>query len=169
MNELSEEMANLIRLQMLYNISNGWSWFAYKELGPENIIKVELAMWDAMLPPAVELLCQLIGPEGNVMEKVQQLITQVCKINGYVPKYTNETPESLTLEYTLCPNWDSMIQMNLDDYISKDGKPAKVSCIHGCTRIHQHYFKKIDPKLKMRSVKNRPNADDTCVFAISVR
>jgi hypothetical protein len=167
MKELSKEMADLIRMQMLYNISNGWSWFAYKKLGPEGIIDVELEMWDTLLPPAVELLYQLIEPEGNTIDKVKQVLTEVCKINGYVPKYSEETPQSLTLEYEVCPNWDSMIQMDLDDYLSKDGKPAKVSCIHGCTKIHQHYFKKIDPELKIQSIKNRPNADDTCIFKIS--
>jgi len=60
MGELSEEMVNFVRLSSLYNLSNGWSWFAYKRVGPEAIIELELEMWEDMLPPAVDLLFQLI-------------------------------------------------------------------------------------------------------------
>ena len=31
--ELTNKMIDMVRLQMLYNISNGWSWYAYKKLG----------------------------------------------------------------------------------------------------------------------------------------
>ncbi len=97
----------------------------------------------------------------------KHVLTQVCKINGYVPKNFEETPESLKWEYKICPNWNSIIQMDLGDYLSKNGKPAKVSCIHGCTKIHENYFKKIDPGVKVQSIKNRPDADETCIFKIS--
>ena len=165
--ELTKKMADIVRLQMLYNISNGWSWYAYKKLGPRGIIEVELEMWDDLLPPAVDLLYQLIEPEGNNIEMAKHVLTQVCKINGYVPKNFEETPESLKWEYKICPNWNSIIQMDLGDYLSKNGKPAKVSCIHGCTKIHENYFKKIDPGVKVQSIKNRPDADETCIFKIS--
>jgi hypothetical protein len=52
MSAFSKEAIDVIRLQMLYNISNGWSWYAYKRLGPEKIIELELEMWDELLPPA---------------------------------------------------------------------------------------------------------------------
>ena len=165
--ELTKKMVDSVRLQMLYNISNGWSWYAYKKLGPKGIIEVEMEMWDKLMPPAVDLLYQLIEPEGNNIEKARQVLTQVSKINGYVPNKIEQTPKSLKWEYKNCPNWNSMIQMDLDDYISKNGKPAKVSCIHGCTKIHTHYFKKINPNIKVQCIKNRPNADDTCIFEIS--
>ena len=169
MKELTKEMADFVKSQMLYNISNGWSWYAYKKLGPEGIIDVEMEMWDALLPTAVDLLYQLIEPEGNTIEKVKHVLTQVCKINDYVPAYLEETPHSLNWEYKVCPNWNSMVQMDLDDYLSKEGKPAKVSCIHGCMKIHGHYFKKIDPELKIQTIKNRPDADDTCIFQVSIK
>ncbi len=164
--ELTKKMADVIRLQMLYNISNGWSWYAYKKLGPKGIIDVELEMWDDLLPPAVDLLYQLIEPEGNNIEMAKHVLTQVSKVNGYGIKNIEETPNSLKWEYKNCPNWNSMIQMNLDDYLSKDGKPAKVSCIHGCTKVHENYFKKINPNIRVRSIKSRPDADSTCIFEV---
>ena len=167
--ELTKKMAEVIRLQMLYNISNGWSWYAYKKLGPKGIIDVELEMWDELLPPAIELLYQLIEPEGNNIEKAKHVLTQVSKINGYGLKNIEETPDSLKWEYRNCPNWNSMLQMNLDDYLSKDGKPAKVSCIHGCTKIHENYFKKISPHIRVLSIKNRPAADNTCIFELKFK
>ena len=167
--ELTKKMVDMVRLQMLYNISNGWSWYAYKKLGGEGILEVEMEMWDELMPPAVDLLYQLIKPEGTNIEKARQVLTEVSKINGYVPKNIEQTPESLRWEYKVCPNWNSMIQMDLDDYLSKNGKPAKVSCIHGCSKIHTHYFKKIDPKIQVKSIKNRPDADDTCIFEISFK
>ncbi len=167
--ELTKDEADFVRLQMLYNISNGWSWYAYKRLGPEGIIEAELEMWEDLLPPAVDLLIQMIEPEGNSIEKAKHLLNQVCKINGYVPKYLEETPESLKWEYTVCPNWDSLVQLDYEDYLSKGGKPAKVSCIHGCTKVHENYFKKIDPKLKVKPIKTRPDADDTCIFQITLK
>ncbi len=165
--DLPKKMEDAVRLQMLYNISNGWSWYAYKKLGPKGIIEIELKMWDDLMPPAVDLLYQLIEPEGNRIQQAKHVLTQVSKINGYKIKNLEETPKSLKWEYKTCPNWNSMIQMGLDDYICKEGKPAKVSCIHGCTKIHEHYFKKIDPNIQVQSIKNRPNADDTCIFRIS--
>lgn len=167
--ELTKKMANAVRLQMLYNISNGWSWFAYKKLGPEGIIEVELEMWDEIFPAAVDLLYQLIEPEGNNIEKAKHVLTQVSKINGYAIKNFEETSKSLKWEYKKCPNWNSMLQMELDDYICKNGNPAKVSCIHGCTKIHEHYFKKIDSGAIVQSIKNRPNADDTCIFKVTFK
>ena len=165
--ELTKKMVDSVRLQMLYNISNGWSWYAYKKLGPKAIIEVEMEMWDKLMPPAVDLLYQLIEPEGSDIEKARQVLTQVSKINGYTPRNIEQTPKSLKWKYKKCPNWNSMIQMDLDDYICIDGKPAKVSCIHGCTKIHEHYFKKINPKVKVHSIKNRPDSDDTCMFEVS--
>ncbi|MFW9937752.1 MAG: hypothetical protein ACFFA8_02690 [Promethearchaeota archaeon] len=165
--ELTKKMIDLVRLQMLYNISNGWSWYAYKKLGPKDIIEIEMEMWDNLMPPAVDLLYQLIEPEGSNIEKARQVLTQVSKISGYALKNIEESTESLKWEYKVCPNWNSMIQMGLDDYLSIDGKPAKVSCIHGCTKIHTHYFNKINPKIKVQSIKNRPNADKTCIFKLS--
>jgi hypothetical protein len=167
MTELTKKMADAIRTQMLYNISNGWSWYAYKKLGPQGIIDVELEMWDALMPPAIDLLYQLVDPKGNNIEKAKCILTEVSKVNSYVPKFLEETPKLLKWEYKVCPNWKSMLQMDLDDYLSKEGKPAKVSCIHGCTKIHKHYFKKIDPNIQVQSIKNRPNADNTCIFQIS--
>lgn len=167
--ELTNKVVDMVRLQMLYNISNGWSWYAYKKLGAEGILEVEMEMWDKLMPPAVDLLYQLIKPEGTNIEKARQVLTEVSKINGYIPKNIKETPESLRWEYKVCPNWNSMIQMDLDDYLAKNGKPAKVSCIHGCSKIHAHYFKKIDPKVHVKSIKNRPDADDTCIFEISFK
>jgi hypothetical protein len=167
--ELPKKMVDIVRLQMLYNISNGWSWYTYKKLGPEGILEVEMEMWDALMPPAVDLLYQLIEPEGNNIEKARHVLAEVSKINGYIPKNIEQTPESLRWVYKVCPNWNSMIQMGLDDYICKNGKPAKVSCIHGCTKIHEHYFKKIDSRINIKCIKNRPNADDTCIFEISFK
>ena len=167
--ELTKKMADMVRLQMLYNISNGWSWYAYKRLGPEEIINLELEMWDELLPPAVDLLYQLIEPEGNNIEQAKHVLTQVSKINGYVIRNLGETPDSLKWEYKTCPNWNSMLQMNLEEYICIDGNPAEVSCIHGCTKVHENYFKKINPNIKVQSIKNRPNADKTCIFEISFK
>ncbi|MFX1442924.1 MAG: hypothetical protein ACFFHV_05870 [Promethearchaeota archaeon] len=167
--ELTKKMAEVVRLQMLYNISNGWSWYAYKKLGSEAIIELELKMWDDLMPPAIDLLYQLIQPEGSKIEKARHVLTQVSKINGYLPRNIKETPDSLKWEYKICPNWNSMNQMGLDDYISQNNKPAKVSCIHGCTKIHEHYFKKIDSGVKVQNIKNRPDADDKCIFEVSFR
>ena len=167
--ELTKKMVDLVRLQMLYNISNGWSWYAYKKLGAEGILEVEMEMWDNLMPSAVDLLYQLIKPEGTKIEKARHVLNEVSKINGYVAKNIEQTPDSLRWEYKVCPNWNSMIQVDLDDYITKNGKPAKVSCIHGCSKIHTHYFKKIDPKVQVKSIKNRPDANDTCVFEISFK
>jgi hypothetical protein len=167
--ELTKKMIDVVRLQMLYNISNGWSWYAYKKLGPKDIIEIEMEMWDELMPPAMDLLYRLIEPEGSNIEKTKQVLIEVSKINGYVPKNIEQTPEALIWEYKVCPNWNSMIQMDLDDYISKNGKPAKVSCIHGCTKIHTHYFSKISPNIKIQCIKNRPNADDICIFKVSFK
>ena len=165
--ELTKKMIDTIRLQMLYNISNGWSWYAYKKLGSERIIDVELEMWDKLMPPAVDLLYQLVEPEGKDIEKTRQILIQVSKINGYIPTKIEQTLKSLKWEYKKCPNWNSMIQMDLDEYLSKNGKPAKVSCIHGCKKIHVHYFKNINSKVKVQSIKNRPDGDNTCIFEVS--
>ncbi|TFG06155.1 MAG: hypothetical protein EU539_08375 [Promethearchaeota archaeon] len=167
MKELTKKMAEMVRLQMLYNISNGWSWYAYQKLGADGIIKVELKMWDDLMPPAIDLLYQLIEPEGSNIEQAKHVLTQVSKINGYKIKNILESATSLKWEYKVCPNWNSMIQMGLDDYICKNGNPAKVSCVHGCTKIHEHYFKKINSNLKVRSIKNRPKAANTCIFELS--
>ena len=167
--DLPSKMVDIVRLQMLYNISNGWSWYAYKKLGAKGILEVEMEMWNELMPPAVDLLYQLIEPEGTSIEKARHVLTQVSKINGYVPKKIEQTSESLKWEYKVCPNWNSMIQMDLEDYISKNGNPAKVSCIHGCTKIHKHYFKKIDPNINVKIIKNRPNGDETCIYEISFK
>ena len=167
MGELSKKMADVIKTQMLYNIGNGWSFYAYKKLGPKGIIDVELEMWDALMPPAMDLLYQIVKPEGNNIEKAKCVINEICKVNAYVPKFSEETSNSFKLEYKVCPNWNSMLQMKLDDYLSIDGKPAKVSCIHGCTKIQKHYLKKIDPNVKVQSIMNRPDAAKTCIFQIS--
>jgi len=166
--ELTKDEIDFFRIQMLYNISNGWSWYAYKRLGPQKIIEAELEMWKDLMPTAVDLLTQLIDPQGTDIEKAKHVLTQVSKISGYVPEFLEETSELLKWEYTLCPNWDSMIMMNLEDYLSIDGKPAKVSCIHGCTAINKAYFEKINPKFTMQHFKLRPAGDNTCVFQISL-
>ena len=164
MRELTKEESEAIRLMMLYNIGNGWSWYAYKRIGPEKIIEMELEMWDEMLPPAVDLLLQLIGPEGTPIEQMKHLLNQLTAINGYVLKYLEESDKSLKWEYAVCPNWDSLVSLNFDDYLAIDGKPTKVSCIHGCTRVHEIYFRKIDAGIKIEHLELRPNADKTCVF-----
>jgi hypothetical protein len=166
MTELSEEMVDFIRLNMLFNLSNGWSWYAYKRLGPEAIIELELEMWEDLLPPAVDLLLQLIEPEGTPIEQIKQVLNEVTRINGYVPDYLEETPHSLKWEYTSCPNWNSLLQLDYEDYLAKGGEPAKVSCIHGCTKNHEIYFRKIDPNLEIEHFELRPNADETCVFQV---
>ena len=163
---LSKKMIDFVRLQMLFNISNGWSWYAYKKLGAEGILEVEMEMWDELMPSAVDLLYQLIKPDGTKIEQARHVLNEVSKINGYVPINMKQTLDSLRWEYKVFPNWNSMIQMDLDDFIAKNGKPAKVSCIQGCSKIHNHYFKKIDPNVHVKSIKNRPNADDTCIFEI---
>jgi hypothetical protein len=169
MQELTDEMAQAIRLQMLYNIGNGWSWYAYKRLGPEKIIELELEMWKDLIPPAVDLFFGLIGPQGTPSAQAKFFLNQMTKVNGYVPKYLEETDTSLTWEYTFCPNWNSLVILNFDDYLALDGKPAKVSCIHGCTRIHEIYFRKIAPNTTVEHGKLRPNADDTCVFTATFK
>jgi hypothetical protein len=168
MTELSEEMVNFIRLNMLFNLSNGWSWYAYKRLGPEAIIELELEMWEDLLPPAVDLLLQLIEPSGTVIEQAKQVLDEITKINGYVPNYLEETPRSLKWEYTLCPNWNSLLQLDYEDYLAKGGEPAKVSCVHGCTKNLEIYFRKINPDLNIEHFELRPNADETCVFQVSL-
>lgn len=168
MRDLTKEEAEAIRLQMLYNIGNGWSWYAYKRLGPEKIIEMELEMWNEMLPPAVDLLFMMIQMEGPPIAQVKHFINQITKINGYVPKYLEESDKSLKWEYSVCPNWNSLVLLNYDDYLAIDGKPTKVSCIHGCTKIHEIYFRKIDPGIKIEHFELRPNADEVCVFRASL-
>ena len=70
----------------------------------------------------------------------------------------------LKWEYTQCPNWSSLEMLNFDDYLAVGGKPAKVSCIHGCTKIHETYFRKIAPNTAIEHFELRPMADTTCVF-----
>lgn len=167
--ELSKEEVDFIRLQMLYNISNGWSWFAYKRLGPEGIIEAELEMWEELLPSAIDLLIQLVEPEGNSVEKAKHLLNQVSKINGYEPKYLEENRESLKWEYIVCPNWNSLVQLDYEDYLSKGGKPAKVSCIHGCTAVHKNYFKKIDPPIQSTTHKNQTECRRNLHFSNKIK
>ena len=168
MSAFSKEAIDVIRLQMLYNISNGWSWYAYKRLGPEKIIELELEMWDELLPPAVGRLLPLVEQTGSSMARAKSLLDFVCQVNCYEPRYTGQTERSLTWEYKSCPNWNSLVEMKLDDYLTQDGRPAKVSCIHGCTRIHEIYFRSIDPAISVRSLENRPQADETCSFRIEL-
>jgi hypothetical protein len=61
-----------------------------------------------------------------------------------------------------------MLQLDLDDYITQNGKPAKVSCIYGCTRIHAICFRGIDPAVTVHSLGNPPGGDQTCTFRIEV-
>ena len=164
MMELNDQMAQAIRLQMLFNIGNGWSWYAYKRLGPDKIIEMELEIWKDLLPPAVDLLFGMIAPEGTPAQQGRFFLDQMVKINGYVPRYLEETDDVLKWEYTTCPNWDSLELLKFDDYLAVGGKPAKVSCIHGCTKIHEIYFSKIAPNTKVEHFELRPNADSTCVF-----
>jgi hypothetical protein len=168
MSAFSKEAIDVIRLQMLYNISNGWSWYAYKRLGPEKIIELELEMWDELLPPAVEKLLPLVEQTGSSMARARSLLDFICQVSCYEPRYTSETERSLTWEYRTCPNWDSLVSMNLEDYVTENGRPAKVSCIHGCTRVHEIYFRSIDPAITVRSLANRPQADQTCRFRIEL-
>lgn len=168
MAELSEEMVNFVRLSSLYNLSNGWSWFAYKRVGPEAIIELELEMWEDMLPPAVDLLMQLIQPEGTPIEQIKQVHREITRVNGNVPEYLEETPDSLKWQYTNCANWNSLLQLGYEDYLAVEGKPAKVSCIHGCTKTHEIYFRKIAPGLEIEHFELRPDAHDTCVFQVTV-
>jgi len=168
MRQLTKDEIDFIRLQMLFKLTNGWSWYAYQRVGPEEIIKLELEMWDEQLPPAVDLLLQLIQPEGNSIEKIKHVLGQVSRANAYIPRYLEETPRSLKWEYSVCPNWNALEQLGYEDYLSLDGKPAKVSCIHGCTRVHEIYFRKIDPNSSMRHFELRPGGDKTCVFELSV-
>jgi hypothetical protein len=169
MRDLTNEEANAIRLQMLYSIGNGWSWYAYKRVGPDEIIKLELEMWDELIPPAVEILNMMIQPEGTPAERMKHFLNQITKVNGYVPNYLEEDENSLKWEYTSCPNWDNLVMINFDDYVTQEGKPAKVSCIHGCTRIHEIYFRNISPDIKIESFDLRPNAKEKCVFKASVK
>jgi hypothetical protein len=168
MGELSEEIVNFVRLSSLYNLSNGWSWFAYKRVGPEAIIELELEMWEDMLPPAVDLLLQLIQPEGTAIEQIKQVHREITRVNGNVPEYLEETPDSLKWQYTSCANWNSLLQLGYEDYLAMEGKPAKVSCIHGCTKTHEIYFRKIAPGLKIEHFELRPDADETCVFKVEL-
>ncbi|MBN1573095.1 MAG: hypothetical protein JW984_07865 [Deltaproteobacteria bacterium] len=169
MRDLTSDEANAIRLQMLYSIGNGWSWYAYKRLGPEKIIELELEMWSDLIPLAVEILYMMIQPEGKPADKMKHFLNQITKVNGYVPKFLEEDENSLKWEYSSCPNWDNLVMVNFDDYLTQDGKPAKVSCIHGCTKIHELYFRKISPNIKIESFDLRPNAKETCVFKASVK
>jgi hypothetical protein len=121
-----------------------------------------------MIPPAVDLLFMIIQMEGQPIKQVKHFLNQITKINGYVPKYLEGDDKSLKWEYSVCPNWNSLVLLNYDDYLAVDGKPTKVSCIHGCTRIHEIYFRKIDPGLKIKHFELRPNADETCVFQVSL-
>jgi len=164
MMELNDEMAQAIRLQMLYNIGNGWSWYAYKRLGPEKIIELELEMWEELIPPAVDLLFGMLAPEGTPAQQGRFFLEQMGKVNGYVANFLEEKDDSLKWEYTTCPNWDSLELLKFDDYLAIDGKPAKVSCIHGCTKIHEIYFRNIGPNTKVEHFELRPNADNVCVF-----
>jgi hypothetical protein len=168
MRQLTKDEMDFVRLQMLFNLTNGWSWYAYKRVGPEEIIKLELEMWDEQLPPAVDLLLRLIEPEGNSIEKMKHLLDQVSRINGYVSRYLEETPQSLKWEYATCPNWSALEQLGYSDYLSMEGKPAKVSCIHGCTRVHEIYFWAVDRNSRMRHFEARPGGDETCMFEVSV-
>ncbi len=164
MKELTNEEAQMIRLQMLYNIGNGWSWYAYKRLGPEKIIETELEMWRDLLPPAVDILFSIIAPEGVPSKQAKFFLDQLAKVNGYVPRYLEESDTMLRWEYAQCPNWSSLEMLNFDDYLAVGGKPAKVSCIHGCTKIHETYFRKIAPNTTIEHFELRPMADKTCVF-----
>jgi hypothetical protein len=164
----SKELIDVVRLRMLYDISNGWSYHAYKRLGPEGIIEVELEMWERLLPPAVARLLPLVAPKGSSIERARSLLDFLNQISGYEPRYTGESATSLTWDYTVCPNWNSMLELDLDDYITQNGNPAKVSCIHGCTRIHEIYFRSIDPAITVHSSGNRPAGDQTCTFRIEM-
>jgi hypothetical protein len=168
MRDLSKEEVDFIRLQMLYNLTNGWSWYAYKRVGPEEIINLELEMWDEQLPPAVDILLQLVQPEGSDIEKIKHVLEQVSSINGYEPEYLEETPGSLKWEYKTCPNWNAIEQLGYGDYLSLEGEPARVSCIHGCTRVHEIYFRKIAPGIELKHFELRPDGNDTCVFEVSI-
>lgn len=163
---LSKELIDVVRLRMLFNIGNGWSYYAYKRLGPEGIIEVELEMWESLLPAAVEGLLPLVEPKGPSVRRARALLDLVSQINSYKPRYRDETATSLTWDYAICPNWDSLLELDLDDYITQDGRPAKVSCIHGCTRVHEIYLRGIDPAITVRSLENRPAGGKTCTFRI---
>jgi len=165
---VSKELIDVVRLRMLYNIGNGWSYHAYKRLGPEGIIEVELEMWESLLPPAVKQLLPFVELEGSSIERARSLLDFLNHVSGYRSRYTDATETSLTWDYTICPNWDSMLELDLDDYITQNGEPAKVSCIHGCTRIHEIYFRAIDPTITVQPLGNRPGGDQTCTFRIEV-
>jgi hypothetical protein len=165
---LRKTIIDTVRLQMLYNIGNGWSWYAYKKLGPKGIVELELEMWESLMPQAVEELLSLVEPTGASIQQARQVLDFVCRINGYRLKYLEQTPKSLTWEYTYCPNWDSMLQMKLDDYLSVNGQPALVSCQPGCTKIHEIYFRKIDPAIRVKLLKKRPQADNTCILNLEI-
>ncbi len=168
MRDLSREEIDFIRLMMIFNLTNGWSWHAYKRVGPEEIINIELDMWDEQLPPSVDILLQLVQPEGSTIEQVKHVLEQVSKINAYTPEYLEETPTSLKWKYTVCPNWNAIGNLGYDDYDSINGEPAKVSCIHGCTRVHEIYFRKVAPDVKLRHGELRPEGDETCVFEATI-
>jgi hypothetical protein len=165
---LSKELIDVVRLQMLYNISNGWSYHAYKRLGPEGIIEVELEMWERLLPAAVERLMPFVEAKGPSIGRARSLLGFVNQISDYRARFSDESATSLTWEYSRCPNWDSMLELDLDDYITQNGEPARVSCIHGCTRIHEIYFRGIDPAITVHSLGNRPAGDGTCTFRIEL-
>jgi hypothetical protein len=165
---LSSELIDVVRLQMLYNISNGWSYHAYKRLGPEGIIEVELEMWESLLPPAVKRLLPFVELKGPSLERARSLLDFLNRVSGHKTRYRGGNATSLTWDYAVCPNWDSMLELDLDDYITRNGEPARVSCIHGCTRIHEIYFRSIDPAIGVRSLGNRPAGDETCTFRIEL-
>jgi hypothetical protein len=164
---LSKELIDVVRLQMLYNIGNGWSYHAYKRLGPDGIIEVEMELWENLLPAAVERLLPLAEAKGSSIARARSLLGLVNQISGYRSRYTDESETSLTWEYSSCPNWDSLVELDLDDYITRNGEPAKVSCIHGCTRVHEIYLNHVDPSITVHSLGNRPAGDKTCVFRIA--
>jgi hypothetical protein len=80
--ELTKKMIDTIRLQMLYNISNGWSWYAYKKLGSEGIIDVELDMWDKLMRPAVDLFTNWLNPKEMILKKPDKYLLKLVKLTA---------------------------------------------------------------------------------------
>ena len=149
------------------------SWYAYKRVGPEEIIKLEiikqeLEMGEEQLPPAVDILLQLVQPEGTPIEKTRQALAQVSAINAYVPRFLEGTPKSPKLEYAACPNWSALQRLGNEDYLSIDGAPAGVSRIHGCTRVHEIYFRQIEPGVETAHFEPRPEKYPTCILEASI-
>ena len=91
---------------------------------------------------------------------IQGLLTNRCII-----EWTSNRYQALVSSSTQ-PADD--IQTIMQRLVSLDGKPAKVSCIHGCTRVHEIYFRAIEPNSRMRHFELRPGGDKTCVFELSV-